>query len=188
MKSTVFWPLLVLVFCGRAFAGETAAQPGQVAVTLQYLPNSAYETVIGLGVYSFRSSSPGFYFSGQVSTTTTSERDDYYQNLSPASFGHPVADYLSDFASVNAGMTYAVGDHLGLYLGLGYASITGYAELVDPQRILDPDGYYLVRDTVPDDNGVNVNSGLLLLLGSVSIELGYHSFIKQGFVGIGLSF
>ena len=187
MRTSLTFPLLLLL-SGQAVAAEIPALPGRGAFTLQYTPGDDYETVMGIGFYSFRRSLPSFYFSAQVTTTPTSDSDDFYKNLTTASFGHPVTGYISDFATLNAGTTYSVTDRLGLYLGLGYGSITGYAELFDYQRILDFDGYYLVRDPTPDRNGANVNAGLLLFLGGVSVEVGYHSFIQKAYVGVGFAF
>ncbi len=180
--------MLVLLPVGQVLATDTAPLPGHSAITLQYLPSSDYETVVGMGFYSFRHPSPGFYFNGQVTTTTTSDRDDFYRNLSTTSFGHRVTDTISDFATLNAGVTFAASDSLGLYLGLGYATVTGYAEMFDPQHILDFDGDYLVPEPTPDDEGVNANAGLLLRFGNVSAELGYHSFLNRAYVGFGFGF
>jgi len=188
MRTTIYLPLLLLLLSGQVVAAGIPAQPDRGAITLQYTPGNDYETVMGMGIYSFRRSLPGFYFNAQVTTMPTSDSDDFYKNLTAASFGHPVTGYISDFATVNAGTTYSVADRLGLYLGIGYVSVTGYAELYDSQRILDFDGYYLVPDPTPDENGANVNVGLLLFLGSVSVEVGYHSFIQKGYVGIGFAF
>ena len=188
-----FLTTLLWISCLAATSWNTAAaaqdyEPSHSTVTFQYLPNSDYETVIGVGLYSFKYRATGFYINGQVTVQSTSERDDFYESLNVNTFGDPITGYISDFATLNIGVTHSFGENLGLFLGVGYASIEGYAEMFDPLYILDSDGTYLVRESSPDDSGVNGNGGLILQLGKLSVELGYQSFIKEGYVGLGFSF
>lgn len=186
--TTILWISCLAALSSPALAGGQADQPGHSTVTFQYLPNSEYETVIGAGLYRFNQNATGFYLNGQVTAQSTSERDDFYESLNVNSFGDPIMGYISDFATLNVGVTRSFGEKFGVFLGVGYASIEGYAEMFDPLYILDSDGSYLVRESSPDDSGVNGNGGLILQLSRVSVELGYHSFVKQGYVGLGFSF
>ena len=186
--ATLLWISCLAVLSGNAMAAEQAYQPDRSVVTFQYLPNSDYETVIGAGLYSFKRNATGFYINGQVTAQSTSERDDFFESLSVNSFGDPVTGYISDFVTANIGVTRFFGEHLGIFLGVGYASIEGYAEMFDPLYILDSDGSYLVRESSLDDSGMNGNGGIILQLGRVSVELGYQSFVEQGYVGLGFSF
>lgn len=173
---------------GQALAAEQSFQQGRSVVTFQYLPNTEYETVIGAGYYNFKRAAVGGYINIQMTAQSTSERDDYYDFLNVGSFGDPVTGYISGFASLNFGMTRSYGENIGVFLGVGYASVEGYAEKFDPLYILDSDGTYLVRDSSSDDSGVNGNGGFILQLSRVSVELGYHSFVEQAYVGLGFSF
>ena len=163
-------------------------QPGHSTLTFQYLPNNDYETVVGVGLYSFKYRETSYYINGQFTAQSTSERDDFYETLTVNSFGDPIVGYISDFGTLNIGMTRSLGEKFGVFAGIGYAWVEGYAEMFDPLYILSSDGYYLVRESSPDDSGFNANGGAILQIGRLSLELGYHSYVKQGYAGIGLSF
>jgi hypothetical protein len=152
------------------------------------MPNDDYESVWGAGWYSFKDRGFGFYINGQVTIEPTSERDDFYESLSVGAFGDPVTGSISDFAVLNIGATFAFGENFGIFAGVGYADVTGYAEQFDPLYILDSDGEYLVRDRSLDDSGGNANAGLMLRLQRISFELGYQSFSEEVYLGVGLAF
>ena len=182
------WISCFVSVLGTSSATAQEYQPGHTALTFQYVPNSDYETVVGVGLYGFRYRETGYYINGQFSARTISSRDDLYENLTVNSFGDPIVDYVSEFAAFNVGITRSFSQNFGVFMGVGHASVEGFAEMFDPMYILDTDGQYFVPEPGPDDSGFNANGGAMVQLGRLSLELGYHSFIKQGYAGIGFSF
>ena len=192
MKLSHFYALCLLLVGlspgANAFADGPGTETGFSTLVLQFMPNDDYESVWGAGWYSFKDKRFGFYINGQLTMQATSDRDDFYESLNVGSFGDPVTGSISDFGVLNIGATFALGNNFGLFAGIGYADVTGYAEKFDPLFILDSDGEYLVRDPSLDESGENINAGLMFRLQKVSFELGHQSFAKETYLGIGIAF
>ena len=150
--------------------------------TIEYLPSSEYKSAIGFGIYGAKYDGIGYYGNFQL---TISTNEPHYESLNINSFGDPVTDRYEDLMIFNVGITKRISSVLGGYLGVGYAFVEGFAEKYDPYHILSSNGYYYVSDTAKDESSGNVNAGILLDAGSVTINIGYHSFTSSAYFGIG---
>lgn len=186
---SVIWCLSILLGTNGYSQNTDKDAQNHHSLTFQYMPNDLYDNPIGLGWYMGKERRFGFYLNGQFTALSSpSDRDDYYESLNVDSFGDPVVGSISDLLIFNLGTTFLLTKYLGVYAGVGYADVTGYAEKFDPMYILDSDGGYLVRDKSIDDSGVNGNLGLILRLKWLALEAGYNSFVEDAYFGIGFAF
>ena len=154
--------------------------------TLAYVANDKCKKTFGMNIFTYNAKSIDLFASIQFGFPKSKE--DYYESLNEESFGDEVTDRFQDLLMYNIGIKKNVFGGLAPYIGIGYASLTGYAEKYDPEHILASDGYYVVRDEDADESGVNVNPGLMWHYKSLAVELGYHSFVNGVAFGLGLNF
>lgn len=112
----------------------------------------------------------------------------HYEFLNVNSFDDPVTGRYEEILIFDFGLTKKITPILNGYLGIGYVSVEGFAEKYDSTYILSVDGIYYVSDSAKDHAGGNLNAGILLNAGSVSFNIGYHSFTSSAYFGIGGSF
>ena len=155
-------------------------------VDIEYMPNSGgYKNTFGLGFYKFNDDG----FGGYANFLTYLGKDEpLYDTLTISSFGDPVRERYTDLTIGNIGITKKLFNNLGLYAGIGYASGTGIARKYDPLQILGSGGTYYVYDPANDHSGVNLNAGVILMLEKLALNIGYQSFTKTAYIGIGASF
>jgi hypothetical protein len=166
-------------------AASTAAWGSEIAFDVEYLPESDYESALGVGGYRIEDSGIGFY--GNIQLTLT-PREPHYDSLDTGSYGDPVTGRYQDIFLANIGLTKKFADGVSGYAGLGFVSVTGVAEKHDPLHILASDGTYYVDDPENDDSGMNLNTGVIFGLGSFALNLGYHSFTNSLYFGAGMKF
>ena len=154
----------------------------EVAWDIEYLPSGDYEEAFGIGLYQSKPEGFGLYGNLQV---TLSDREPKYDNLNVSSFGDPVTERYQDIAIFNVGITKRLYKNLNTYAGIGYAVSRAVAQKNDPLNILANDGEYYVDDPANDESGGNVNAGIILGVGKVVFNLGYHSFTSSPYFGIG---
>ncbi|MDX1610150.1 MAG: hypothetical protein R3225_08515 [Halofilum sp. (in: g-proteobacteria)] len=157
----------------------------EIALAVQYLPEGDYESAFGVGVYRFESEGFGFY--GNVALTLA-DRAPYYESLTVDSFGDPVTKRYQDLALFSVGITRALTENIGGYVGAGYGWAIGVARKDDPTNILASDGEYYVDDPANDESGLNVNAGLIFFTSGPVFEIGYHSFAERLYLGVGVLF
>ncbi len=153
--------------------------------TVEYLPSDDYKSVVGFGVYDIKDESYGYYGNMHVSITANKP---HYDFLNVNSFGDPVTDRYEELLMFDFGFTKKITTSLNGYFGIGFASVEGYAEKYDSTFIFSVDGKYYVPDTANDHTGGNINVGLLFEVGVVSLNLGYHSFTRRAYFGLGGNF
>lgn len=174
-----------LLAASTLFSVSTAALGAEIAFDIEYLPESDYESAIGVGVYRFEDDGIGFYGNLQL---TLAPREPHYDSSLTSGFGDPVTARYRDILLVNVGLTKKFTDGFGGYAGVGFASVTGVAERYDSWHILASDGVYYEDDPDNDESGLNLNAGLMFGLGSVALNVGYHSFTSSLYFGAGLQF
>ena len=152
---------------------------------VEYLPSDEYEQAFGIGVYQSKTDGFGFYGNLQV---TLSDREPKYDSLNVSSYGDPVTERYKDITIFNVGITKRLSSNLNTYAGVGYAVSRAVAKKNDPFNILGSDGDYYVDDPANDESGGNLNAGILLGVGKVVFNFGYHSFTSSPYIGVGGSF
>ena len=156
--------------------------------TLSFTPSSGdYESAFGLSLFNIRDDPVGGYLNFAV---TLREREPHYDNLNVDSFGDPVTDRFRERMVFAIGVTRRITHAFAVYGGIGYGWGEGKARKQDPTGILGDNGRsYYVDDPANDEDGVNLNFGLLAMTPiGVTLEAGYHSFSSAPYVGAGWSF
>jgi len=177
---------LALVTIITVFLNITPAYSKGSMLDFEYMPKTGgFESAFGIGFYQVNENAFGFY--GNIQGTIK-KRDSMYDFLTVSSFGDPVTKRTKDILIGNIGITRGVIPHLGIYAGVGYASATGIAQKFDSSLILSPNGSYYVNDPANDKSGVNFNAGILLYVDSFLVNVGWHSFTKNAYVGFGVKF
>lgn len=166
--------------------GPSAVAPSTLIMDVEYVPTSnGVDNAWGFGAYMLKEQDVGYYFNLQATLT---KREPHYASLNVNSFGDPVTARYKELTIGNIGLTKKLNDNFGLYGGIGYGAVTGVARKYDPMLILGNNGTYYVPDTANDKSGVNLNLGALVSSGNVSLNVGYHSFAKTAYFGIGGSY
>ena len=154
---------------------------GEGVLNIEYVPG--YERTLGAGYYQFNDNGFGFYGNAQ---TTLKKRQPMYQNLTVSSFGDPVTGRYKDLNVGDIGITRKISPGVGVYAGLGYATVTGEAQKRDPLQVFGTNGVYYVKDPQNDKSGANLNAGIIMLSQHLSFNIGYHSITKSAYFGIGV--
>jgi len=178
---------LIVILCLFTLVGFSYANDGKdIVVTGQYLMMDEGENGWGLGVYSFKDKKFSWYANFQISLDRVNNNTYYYDFISQSTFNDPVSDEITSGCVFNVGITRNLYKFIGVYAGLGYATVVDYLELYDSYHILAPDGHYYVDDG--DSSGLNCNAGVMLFIKRVTVELGYNTFISSPYLGFGIKF
>lgn len=176
----------VIVAVAMALVGAPA-QSSDLVFTGNYIGNEEYSGNFAWGGGIFVVEEKGISFYGNLFMSGHSDSD-HYDSLDLESYGDPVNERKKDVTAFNFGGTFGFSENIATYMGLGFVSERGYAKKYDPTHILGEDGTYYVDDPAGDDSGVNFNPGLLVFLKRFTLEVGYHTFLQQGYVGAGWRF
>lgn len=174
--------LAIACACGTATARDGAAKTAVLA-TAGF--GSDFAGVYGLGIFSPDVDGLGRFLvlEGSIGQETSPE----YQTLNGNPRGDEVTDRFEVLAQVTAGVTYPMTESVYAIAGLGYASGQGYTRLRDGAGDLGGGSYY-IEDPSRDDEGVNVQAGVLGQFGRLSALAAYNTFSEQVVIGVGLNF
>jgi hypothetical protein len=79
-------------------------------------------------------------------------------------------------------------DFANYYFGIGYAKLECPSTRLYPNYLRTPSSPCNAENPVRDRYGINVNTGVLVEVKHVMLNIGYHSFLQKVYVGLGLSF
>lgn len=163
------------------FLLNSATVQGEGVLNLEYVPG--HEKTLGAGYYQFNDDGFGFYGNAQ---TTLKKRQPMYQNLTVSSFGDPVTERYKDLNVGDIGITKKINSSVGVYAGLGYATVAGEAQKRDPLQVFGANGVYYVKYPQYDKSGANFNAGIIVLSQHLAFNIGYHSITKSAYFGFGV--
>lgn len=178
-------PLLVAALLSATAFLYSCETPGRGSITIDgVIPTGDYQPGIGLTFAKFIPESIGGWGSLKGSIT---DKEPHYDSLSPGAFGDPQTDSYFTFFTASGGVTYGLGENVGLYAGVGFGVEQEVIEQYDPMRILASDGYYYVDGE--DSSAVNAAIGVMAWTdGGFTVHLGFDSMPEAVTVGIGFSF
>jgi hypothetical protein len=79
-------------------------------------------------------------------------------------------------------------DFASYYIGIGYAEMACPSTRLYPNYLRTPTSPCNAENPVKDRRGINLNTGVLVEVKHVMLNIGYHSFLNKVYVGLGLSF
>ena len=167
----------LIMACGNARAESSV-------VDLTYSPSqSNMMSTIGFGIYKLQDAGPGFYLNGSVSGNPDSY---YYGNCyyscgsaTSTQQGATLFSVGATFPLVTSDMKVPIYRTLHSYVGVGYGSLSGYAQYSGSSSWYD----YSSKD----ESGVNANGGLIFGFDGFALNLGVNSLSKAVYFGIGIN-
>ena len=153
-------------------------------VDLTFSPSqSSITPTVGIGVYSLKDVGPGFYMNGSLSGSP----DSYYSGSCYYSCGSVTSTQQSaalfalgaTFPLVTSDMRVPIYRTLHSYVGLGYGSLSGYAQYANSS--------YWYDYSSKDESGVNVNGGFIFGFDGFALNVGVNSLSKTVYFGIGIN-
>ena len=166
----------LIMACGNARAESSV-------VDLTYSPSqSNMMSTIGFGIYKLKDAGPGFYLNGSVSGNPDSY---YYGNCyyscgsaTSTQQGATLFSVGATFPLVTSDMKVPIYRTLHSYVGVGYGSLSGYAQYSDS---------YWYDYSSKDESGVNANGGLIFGFDGFALNVGVNSLSKAVYFGIGIN-
>jgi hypothetical protein len=167
----------VILTCSSAWADTSM-------VDLTYAPSqSSMTSSVGMGVYGLKDVGPGFYINGSISGSP----DSYYSGSCYYSCGSVTSTQQSadlfaigaTFPLVTSDMKVPIYKTLHTYVGLGYGSLSGYAQYSKSS--------YWYDYSSKDESGVNVNGGFIFGFDGFALNVGLNSLSKTVYFGIGIN-
>ena len=158
------------------------AESSMVDLTFSPTQSSVTPTV-GIGVYSLKDFGPGFYMNGSLGGSP----DSYYSGSCYYSCGSVTSTQQSaalfslgaTFPLVTSDMRVPIYRTLHSYVGLGYGSLSGYAQYANSS--------YWYDYSSKDESGVNVNGGFIFGFDGFALNVGLNSLSKGLYFGIGIN-
>ena len=176
-----FGRLMVAVL---ALTATAHARADTSVVDLTYAPSQSNTLgEVGMGVYTLKDAGPGLYVNGSLSGSP----DDYYSGscyyscgaVTSTQQGSAVFAVGATFPLVTSEMNVPIYRSLHSYVGLGYGSMSGYAQYANSSSWYD----YADKDT----SGINANAGLIFGFDGFALNVGVNSLSKMLYIGIGIS-
>ena len=155
-----------------------------VVLDLTYSPSqSNVMSTVGVGLYGLNDVGAGFYMNGSFSGSP----DSYYSSKCYYSCGSVTSTQQSatlfslgaTFPLVTPDMKVPIYRTLHSYLGLGYGSLSGYAQYANSS--------YWYDYSSKDESGVNVNGGFIFGFDGFALNVGVNSLSKTVYFGIGIN-
>ena len=149
-----------------------------------YSPSqSSMMSSVGMGIYALKDLGPGFYMNGSLSGSP----DSYYYGSCYYSCGSVTSTQQSaalfslgaTFPLVTSDMRVPIYRTLHSYVGLGYGSLSGYAQYANSS--------YWYDYSSKDESGVNVNGGFIFGFDGFALNVGVNSLSKGLYFGIGIN-
>jgi hypothetical protein len=136
-----------------------------------------------MGIYELKDLGPGFYMNGSLSGGP----DSYYSGSCYYSCGSVTSTQQSaalfslgaTFPLVTSDMRVPIYRTLHSYVGLGYGSLSGYAQYANSS--------YWYDYSSKDESGVNVNGGFIFGFDGFALNVGVNSLSKGLYFGIGIN-
>jgi hypothetical protein len=156
---------------------------GGLTATFQYI-RSSYKPAFGIGLFqqNFRSKQFAYYMNYQTHLT---RRGPFLSD--PIDLGQKTKRRFQDIELLNFGINRRIQRNSSLYFGLGFAHVKSILEKDDIGNFNSQSGVFYTSNTDGDKFGFNFNFGALLRRKNHVLEIGYHSFTKRYYFGLGLS-
>ena len=166
----------LMMACGNARAESSV-------VDLTYSPSqSNMMSTFGFGIYKLKDAGPGFYLNGSVSGNPDGYLSGscYYSCGSATSTqqGATLFSIGATFPLVTSDMKVPIYRTLHSYVGVGYGSLSGYAQYSDS---------YWYDYSSKDESGVNANGGFIFGFDGFALNVGVNSLSKTVYFGIGIN-
>ena len=159
------------------------ARAESAMLDLTYSPSqSNVMPTLGIGIYDLKNAGPGFYMNGSLSGNP----DTYYGStcsscgsLTSTQQGSALFALGATFPLVTSDMRVPIYRTLHSYVGLGYGSLSGYAQYANSS--------YWYDYSSKDESGVNVNGGFIFGFDGFALNVGLNSLSKGLYFGIGIN-
>jgi hypothetical protein len=159
------------------------ARAESAMLDLTYSPSqSNMMPTLGVGIYDLKDAGPGFYMNGSMSGNP----DTYYGStcsscgsLTSTQQGSALFALGATFPLVTSDMKVPIYKTLHTYVGLGYGSLSGYAQYSKSS--------YWYDYSSKDESGVNVNGGFIFGFDGFALNVGLNSLSKTVYFGIGIN-
>lgn len=154
------------------------------AAELFWLPgDGTRDNAFGLAMYEFGPTGTLAWF-GQLGASYP--RDPFFSGAAARNSGDPVIGGHQELVLGNAGLTYTLGDGIGLFGGIGRSLLLEREKRLDSSNIRADDGRYYVSDGRISD--WNATVGVVFAFGGSTASFGYHSALEALHLGIGLRY
>ncbi len=173
--TAIAWITATMMVCTNAHADSAV-------VDFTYSPSqSSMMSTVGMGIYDLKDTGPGFYVNGSLSGSPDSYYSTCYSCGSVKSTQQGAALFAlgATFPLVTSDMHVPIYRTLHSYVGLGYGSLSGYAQYASSSSWYD----YSSKD----QSGVNVNGGLVFGFDGFALNVGVNSLSKTVYFGIGIN-
>ena len=167
-----------------SITAHSSARAESAMLDFTYSPGqSSMMSSVGMGIYALKDVGPGFYINGSLSGSP----DSYYSGSCYYSCGSVTSTQQSaalfalgaTFPLVTSDMRVPIYRTLHSYVGLGYGSLSGYAQYANSS--------YWYDYSSKDESGVNVNGGFIFGFDGFALNVGVNSLSKTVYFGIGIN-
>ena len=183
-KATIGHHFSAVALIALSITAYSNARADSVMLDLTYSPSqSSVMSAVGMGIYGLNDKGAGFYMNGSLSGGS----DNYYSGKCYYSCGSVTSTQQSvglfslgaTFPLVTPDMKVPIYKTLHTYLGLGYGSLSGYAQYSKSS--------YWYDYSSKDESGVNANGGFIFGFDGFALNVGMNSLSKTLYFGIGIN-
>ncbi|MDX8382965.1 MAG: hypothetical protein R8M45_02715 [Ghiorsea sp.] len=185
--------LLLSLICIPYFSyanedNKPSPETKNLTITGTYVNIEEYGQMFGINIFALRlRHSFGFY--GSLKTTGSSVGDPQFDRdvkdaVDPVTSRFKVADFIA------LGTTWSAPQYFSIYMGIGVAENTGYAELYGPVAKAGEPAFnqtYYVNDDANTASEIYIDGGFLFSYDLLAIQIGRSSLSKTTEFGVGMS-
>jgi len=182
-KATICHHFSAVALIALSITAYSNARADSAMLDLTYSPSqSNVMPTLGVGIYDLKDAGPGFYMNGSLSGNP----DTYYGStcsscgsLTTTQQGSALFAIGATFPLVTPDMKVPIYKTLHTYLGLGYGSLSGYAQYSRSS--------YWYDYSSKSESGVNANGGFIFGFDGFALNVGVNSLSKTLYFGIGIN-
>ena len=182
-KATICHNFSAVALIALSITAYSNARADSAMLDLTYSPSqSNVMPTLGVGIYDLKDAGPGFYMNGSLSGNP----DTYYGStcsscgsLTTTQQGSALFAIGATFPLVTPDMKVPIYKTLHTYLGLGYGSLSGYAQYSRSS--------YWYDYSSKSESGVNANGGFIFGFDGFALNVGVNSLSKTLYFGIGIN-
>jgi hypothetical protein len=176
-----YFDAFVVIALSITAYGNARADSAMLDITYSPSQSNVMPT-LGLGIYDLKNEGPGFYLNGSLSGNP----DSYYGStcsscgsLTSTQQGAALFALGATFPLVTSDMKVPIYKTLHTYVGLGYGSLSGYAQYSKSS--------YWYDYSSKNESGMNANGGFIFGFDGFALNVGVNSLSKTVYFGIGIN-